>query len=148
VTFVAGGPGTSDDLNVKVYDGHVYTNWSEFHVNVAGVSTNQTPVVTVPSANVSASAGQALPVSSLFSATDLDGDKLTYYLYDNTVATTGGHFALNGTALPNDTMNAVSATQLAQVTFVAGAAGTSDDLNVKVYDGHVYTNWSEFHVLV
>jgi hypothetical protein len=34
------------------------------------------------------------------------------------------------------------------VTFVAGAAGSNDDLNVKVFDGHVYTNWSEFHVFV
>jgi hypothetical protein len=72
-------------------------------------STADTPVVTVPSANVSASAGQALSASSLFSATDADGDALTYYLYDNTVATTGSHFALNGGALPNDTMNAVTA---------------------------------------
>jgi hypothetical protein len=142
---VAGTAGASDDLYVKVYDGHVYTNWSEFHVNVAG---NHTPVVTVPSANVAASAGQALAASGLFSATDADGDTLTYYLYDNTVATTGGHFTLNGTALPNDTMNAVTTAQLAQVTFVAGTAGASDDLYVKVYDGHVYTNWSEFHVNV
>jgi hypothetical protein len=142
---VAGAAGTSDDLNVKVFDGHAYTNWSEFHVNVAA---NPAPVVTVPSANVAATAGQVLPVSSLFSATDANGAALTYYLYDNTVATTGGHFALNGTALPNDTMNPVTAAQLAQTTFVAGAAGTSDDLNVKVFDGHVYTNWSEFHVFV
>jgi hypothetical protein len=45
-------------------------------------------------------------------------------------------------------MNAVTAAQLAQVTFVAGGPGTSDDLNVKVFDGHTYTNWSEFHVCV
>jgi hypothetical protein len=121
VTFVAGGPGTSDDLNVKVYGGQVYTNWSEFHVDVAGTSTNHAPVVTVPSAH--ASADQVLSASSLFSATDADNDPLTY----NTVATTGGHFALNGTALPNDTMNAVTAAQLAQTTFVAGGPGTSDD---------------------
>jgi hypothetical protein len=46
-------------------------------------------------------------------------------------------------------MYPVSAAQLAQTTtFVAGAAGTSDDLFVKAYDGHVYTEWSEFHILV
>ncbi|MEA2822776.1 MAG: hypothetical protein QOJ86_4780, partial [Bradyrhizobium sp.] len=109
---------------------------------------NHAPVVTVPSANVAASAGQSLAASSLFSATDADNDMLTYYLYDNTISTSGGHFEVNGTVVPSDTMYAVTAAQLAQTTFVAGAAGTSDDLNVKVYDGHVYTNWSEFHVNV
>jgi hypothetical protein len=143
-TFVAGASGTSDDLNVKVYDGHVYTNWGEFHVNVP----NHAPILTVPSANVAANAGQVLQASSLFIATDADHDPLTYYLYDNTIATSGGHFVVNGAVVPNDTMYAVTAAQLAQTTFVAGASGTSDDLNVKVYDGHVYTNWGEFHVNV
>jgi hypothetical protein len=97
---------------------------------------------------VLASPGQALAASNLFSATDLDGDALTYYLYDNTTATSGGHFAVNGTAVPRDVMYPLTAAQLAQTTFVAGAAGTSEDLFVKAYDGHVYTDWSEFHILV
>jgi hypothetical protein len=45
-------------------------------------------------------------------------------------------------------MYTVTAAQLSQTAFVAGSAGTSDDLFVKVYDGHVYTDWSEFHVNV
>jgi hypothetical protein len=111
---------------------------------------NHAPVVSLlAGANVVASAGQTLQASSLFGASDADGDALTYYLYDNTTATSGGHFAVNGTAVPRDVMYPVSAAQLAQTTtFVAGAAGTSDDLLVKAYDGHVYTEWSEFHILV
>jgi hypothetical protein len=114
-----------------------------FHLHV-----NHAPVLTVPSANVTATPGQTLQASSLFSATDLDGDALTYYLYDNTVATSGGHFAVNGTAAPSDVLVPVSAAQLAQTTFVAGPSGTSDDLYVKAYDGHAFTDWSEFHILV
>jgi hypothetical protein len=146
LVFVAGASGASDDLNVRAYDGHVYTGWSEFHVNAN--AAGHAPVVTVPSAHVTAAPGQVLQASSLFSATDADGDALTFYLYDNTVATSGGHFAVNGTAVPRDALTPVSAAQLAQTTFVAGAAGSSDDLFVKAYDGHVYTDWSEFHILV
>jgi hypothetical protein len=43
-------------------------------------------------------------------------------------------------------MNAVTAAQLAQTTFVAG--GPVLPTIVKVFDGHTYTNWSEFHVFV
>jgi hypothetical protein len=78
-----------------VYDRHLYSPWSRFHVNVAG-SSNRAPVVTAPPANVSATAGQVLQVSSLFSATDADGDALTCYVYDNTMATSGGRLMLNG----------------------------------------------------
>jgi hypothetical protein len=43
----------------------------------------------------------------------------------------------------------VSASQLAQTTFVAGAAGASDDLYVMVTDSHsASTPWNEFHVFV
>jgi len=59
-----------------------------------------------------------------------------------------GHFAVNGAAVPNDTLYPVTAVQLTQTTFVAGAPGSNDDLNIKVFDGHVYTPWSEFHVVV
>jgi hypothetical protein len=146
-TFVAGANGTSDDIYVEAFDGQAYSGWNA-HVNVA-VAPNHAPTVSLPSgASVAAGAGQSLQASSLFSGSDADGDTLTYYLYDGTAAASSGHFVVNGTALPNDTMSAVTAAQLAQTTFVAGAAGTNDDLFVKVYDGHVYTAWSEFHVLV
>jgi hypothetical protein len=46
---------------------------------------------------------------------------------------------------------AVTAAQLAQTTFVAGAAGTSDDLYAIAYDGQQYSGngkLTEFHVNV
>jgi hypothetical protein len=36
-------------------------------------------------------------------------------------------------------MNALTAAQFAQLTFVTGPGGSSDDLDIKVCDGHVYT---------
>jgi hypothetical protein len=115
---------------------------------VTGV--NHAPVVTVPSANVAASAGQSLPVSSLFSATDADGDTLSYYLYEGSAANTG-HFVVNGTVEPAQTSFLVTAAQLAQTTFVAGSAGTSADLYATAFDGRAYSGngiASEFHVNV
>jgi hypothetical protein len=152
-TFVAGTPGASADLYAIAYDGQTYSGngvASEFHVNVAG-AVNHAPVLTVPSANVAASAGQSLPVSSLFSATDTDGDTLSYYLYDGSPTANSGHFVVNGTAEPLQTSLLVTAAQLAQTTFVAGAAGTSADLYAIAYDGHAYSGngiASEFHVNV
>ncbi|WP_249209955.1 NF038122 family metalloprotease [Bradyrhizobium manausense] len=150
-TFVAGTGGTSDDLYVKAYDGQLYSNngyFSYFHVNTAA-SSDHAPAVTIPQTVISATPGQSLAATSLFSASDADGDTLTYYLYDDNAAASSGHFVVNGTVVPAQTAYAVTAAQLAQTTFVAGSGGTSDDLYVKAYDGQLYSNngyFSYFHV--
>src|SRR5947207_14807693 len=103
---------------------------------------NHAPVVTIPQANVSASAGQVFSASSLFSVSDIDNDVLTYFLYDGTA--NGGHFFVNGTQVADQTVVALSAGQLAQTTFVAGSAGYFDALPVMVYDGHIYSGNTSF----
>jgi Ca2+-binding RTX toxin-like protein len=150
-TFVAGAAGSSDALSVMAYDGHDYSNNTHFSsFNVSVPSANHAPTVTIPQANVSASAGQAIAASSLFSASDLDGDTLTYFLYDATPGATSGHISVNGSTVPAQTVVALSAAQIAQTTFVAGTAGSNDDFQVMVYDGHDYsgnTSFSHFHLL-
>jgi len=89
-----------------------------------------------------------ISASSLFSVTDAENDVLTYFLYDGTAG--GGHFVVNGTAIADQTVVALSASQLAQTTFVAGGLGTSDALGVMAYDGHTYsgnTSFSQFQVI-
>jgi Peptidase M10 serralysin C terminal/Cadherin domain/RTX calcium-binding nonapeptide repeat (4 copies)/Matrixin len=140
--FVAGAAGTSDDLFVQVTDGQAVSTLGEFHVNVV----NHAPVLTV--ADVSANAGQSLQAASLFSATDADNDALTYYFEDTSDAANSGHFVVNGTVVAAYTSFSLTAAQLAQTTFVAGAAGTSDDLFVQVSDGKAVSSLGEFHVNV
>ena len=145
-SFVAGAGGTSDELRVIAYDGQTYSNnsvFTYFHVNVA----NHAPVLTVPSANVAATAHQTLSAASLFGATDADGNLQGYYLYDANSAASSGHFVVNGTVVPSEYVYWISAAQLAQTSFVAGAGGTSDELRVIAYDGQTYSNNSIFTYL-
>ena len=152
-TLVAGSAGTSDDLYVKAYDGQAYSgggHYSYFHLNTTGASvTDHAPVVTVPQMVISATPGQTFTASSLFSASDADGDTLTYSLYDDSPSASSGHFVVNGTIVPAQAAYTVTAAELAQTTYVAGSSGTSDDLYVKAYDGQAYSgngNYSYFHV--
>ena len=151
-TFVAGDNGVSDDLLVMAYDGHNYsnnTNWSEFHVNAG---PNQAPQISLPNgANIAASAGQSIAASNLFIGSDAENDVLTYYVYDKSPAADSGHFEVYESVLQAGTVYTLSAAQLAETWFVAGDSGATDDLLVMAYDGHSYsnnTNWSEFHILV
>src|SRR5205085_2200814 len=103
-SFVAGAAGTSDQLRVIAYDGQLYSNnsvFSYFNVNVAG---NHAPVVTIPSANVSATAGQTIAASSLFSGSDVDGNLQGYYIYDDNPAANSGHWVVSGTTIAAQTV--------------------------------------------
>ena len=69
-------------------------------------------------ADVAATAGQTLSAASLFSASDADGDPLSYYLYDANPSASSGHWVVDGTVVPSGLVYAVSAAQLAQTSFV------------------------------
>ena len=115
----------------------------------AHLAPNIAPVVTIPSADVPATARQVFTADSLFSIADADNDPLTYFLYDGTLG--GGHFMVNGVAVADQTVVALSAVQIAQTVFVTGAPGSSDDLAVMASDGHDYsgnTSFSHFNVNV
>ena len=139
--FVAGASGTSDDIYVQVSDGTAVSSLREFHVNVA---VNHAPVLTV--ANLSAVAGQSLQAAGLIGVTDADDDALIYNFYDNTPAADSGHFVVNGTVMPAETTFGLTAAQLAQTVFVAGAAGVSDDIYVQISDGQAVSSLGNFHV--
>ena len=139
-TFRAGSL-TSDDLFVNVYDGNAFSGPQEFHVNVP---SNQAPTATVN--NQTASPGQTIAASSLFSANDADGDSLLYFFYDNNAAPASGHIEINGVAQAANTTFAVSVAELAQTTFVAGTV--PDDLFVNVYDGLAFSGPKAIHIEV
>jgi hypothetical protein len=151
-TFVTGAAGVTDNLAVMAYDGQAYSGNTSFtHLSVTVPGVNHAPVVTIPSANVSASAGQVIAASSLFTVTDADNDVLTYFLYEGSANANGGHFVVNGTVEPAQTVLALSAFDIAHTTFVAGAAGVTDNLSVMAYDGHTYsgnTSFTKFSVSV
>ncbi len=124
--------GHSAQVEVRVIDQSGYWVNQAFTINVIDLP-NRAPVLSVP-ATVTASAGQSLQASSLFSAVDADGDALTYFFQDGTSAANSGRFVLNGTAMAQGAGFNVSAAQLAQLTFVAGSV--DDNLSMQLADSH------------
>jgi Peptidase M10 serralysin C terminal len=138
VTFVPGS-GSSDDLQVGASDGTSFSGWKNLHINGP---VNQAPVVTVPNSTVAANAGDTLQLSGLVSATDAGADTFAYLFYDSTAG--GGHFEVNGSVQPANTIFGVASSQLSQVTFVAGSG--TDDLLVGATDG-TFSGWSSLHIV-
>ena len=90
------------------------------------------PVVTVSNSNITASAGQVFAASSLFTASDPDGDAISQYDFWD-LGDAGGHFVLNGVIQPTNTDIYVTAAQLAQTTYQSGNG--TDTLRVRANDG-------------
>lgn len=151
-SFVAGALGTSDDIRMIAYDGQAYSGggvWTKTLVTASG--TDSAPQMALPEgAAIVANPGSSVPISSLFSATDADGDTLSYLIYDGTTTAGHGHFVVNGTVVPQATPYWVTPAQLSQTTFVVGSAGVTDDVRMIAYDGQAYSDggtWSKISML-
>ena len=134
------------DVIVQVSDGHGGLDTQAIAVTVSDVvEINHAP--TVAASDQTATRGQVINASSLFSASDADGDHLLYFFYDNSADPASGHFTVGGAVQAAGTTFAVSEAQLAQTTFTAGTS-SSDDLFVNVWDGSLFSGPQEFHVNV
>jgi probable HAF family extracellular repeat protein len=141
-TFQVGASG-SDDLYVQAFDGTDWSAWKEFHVTVP---PNHAP--TISASDINATKGQSIAAGNLFSVTDADQDPITsYHFYDSSPAATSGYFVVNGVAQAANSLVTITAGQLSQTSFRAGASG-SDDLYVQAFDGFDWSAWKEFHVAV
>lgn len=130
-----GGSG-ADTLWVRANDGLVWGGWSHSFTVTGPVDTG--PVLTV--ANITAGHGQSVAGSALFTFySDPFGDAATQYRFWNT-GSSGGQFMLNGTALPTNQADTVTAAQLAQLTYQSGSG--ADTLWVQANDGTVWGAWS------
>jgi hypothetical protein len=125
LTYVAGT--STDTIWVRASDGIQYGAWPN------GVTVIDAPVVTPVSATVTVSHQNPVAATSLFTASDADGDNLTqspaqYDFWDNGIA--GGTWLQNGIALKLGTDNFVNASQLSQITY-RGGAGSRDDMGAR-----------------
>jgi hypothetical protein len=136
LSLVTYQPGTSaDTLWVQANDGYVWGAWSSAFTVSPWV---QTPAqVTVSS--FTATHGQSFAASSLFTASDPDGDAITQYGFWDT-GTGGGHFVLNGTAQGTNQEIDVTAAQLSQLSYQSGSG--ADTLWVRANDGTSWSSWS------
>ncbi|HET7085131.1 MAG TPA: M10 family metallopeptidase C-terminal domain-containing protein [Rhizomicrobium sp.] len=108
--------------------------------------------VTLTTSNISAAHNQVLPLSGLFSVSDLLGNPITeYQLWDSTNDPLSGHFVVNGVAQPAWTVIDITAAQLAQTSFVAGSV--NDGIQIRAFDGADWSaadnvRWAPFTVAV
>ncbi|GAB6995297.1 hypothetical protein JQ559_27890 [Bradyrhizobium viridifuturi] len=124
-----------DTLWIRANDGTVWGAWSSAFTVAAPVDNG--PVETV--SNIVAPHGQSYAASSLFTYSDpFSSPAVEYDVWDT--GTVGGHFVLNGVALPANQDNYITAAQLASLNYQSGSG--TDTLWIRANDGTVWGAWS------
>jgi VCBS repeat-containing protein len=107
------------------------------------INLDRLPVVTA--ANVVLGAGHtSVAATSLFTASDPDGNAITTYAFQDTG---NGHFVLNGLVQANNQEIDVTAAQLSQLTYQGVPGAAPDTVEVRVNDGTLWSNWTSFTVI-
>jgi probable HAF family extracellular repeat protein len=127
----------ADTLWVRASDGTLWSGWSSSFMVTAPIDS--APAVSVHNSSTHAVANQIFNAASLFSYSDPFGYGAQQYDFWNG-GSGGGHFLLNGSALPPNQDNIISASQLSQLSYQVGSG--TDTLWIKANDGHVWGAWS------
>jgi hypothetical protein len=128
----------ADTLWLNVYDGYQWSGWSNSFTVTA--PDDKGPTVTPTNDSIKSFPNQTFAASSLINYSDPFASPATQYDFWNSGAG-GGHFLLNGSALPANQDNIISAGQLSQLTYQVGTG--SDTLWARANDGTVWGGWSK-----
>ncbi|MGY4628274.1 hypothetical protein [Bradyrhizobium sp. USDA 4486] len=107
-----------------------------------GYNIRTAPIVAAH--DISATRYQSFAASSLFTASTAAGDSITEYALWDTNG--NGHWIVNGVPQATNVEIDISAAQLANTTYQAGAA--SDQLWIRAFDGVIWGKWQSFTVSV
>jgi azurin len=156
-TYTGGAGAGSETIWVRASDGTAWSAWKSWTMQTqaggssgagAGAGTNQAPVVTAAAAIQTVAANTAVGASTLFGATDADGNgTITAYEFLD-VGVGGGRFRVNGTAMgEGDGKNfIVSAAQLMQTTYTGGLNAGTETLWVRASDGTAWSAWKSWQM--
>jgi len=139
------GAGTAR-LYVRASDGQAWSDWQGF--NVAAPVNHAPDAIVAAGHQVTVAKGSAVALSSLFQFSDPDaGDTLQHVqVWDDTSDPASGHFVVNGVAQSAGHPIDLTLAQVAQTVFQTAAAGSTDDVYVRVSDGAAWSDWRWIHV--
>ena len=122
-----------DTFTYTVSDGNGGTATAELIITI-----DRAPIVTATNVTLNQT---SVAATTLFSASDPDGNAITTYAFTDTGP---GDFVLNGVAQPNNQTIDVTAAQLSQLTYHSGAG--VDTIEISVYDGTLWSEQASFTV--
>jgi hypothetical protein len=135
--YVAGASGGTEQVWVRAHDGLEWSAWRAWNMTSALHIPNAAPVVGAAAAQT-VLLGSASDASTLFSASDADGDAVVRYeLWDSTAG--NGYWSVSGIAQAVN--SAIAVTNLEDAQFIGASAAGSDLVWARAHDGQSWSDW-------
>ncbi len=100
---------------------------------------------TVDAQNQTVLLGTTVPLSTLFTASDADGDALTrFQIRDNNNNPNSGYFTFNGVVQPPNTLLTYNYSDLNLLVYHSGTAITKEQIDIRVEAGGEWSNFASF----
>ncbi|MFP4123022.1 MAG: PA14 domain-containing protein [Coleofasciculus sp.] len=145
--FVSGSePGKTQTFSIRASDGKVWSSAINAVINPqtinGSIQENKQPEIIVH--NRAFKPGETVPLSTLFSVNDADGDAMQiYHIYDRDHGDNSGYITLNGVRQSGSIY--VNASQLKDMQFVASSeAGKTETLAIRAFDGKHWSQYGNF----
>ncbi|WP_136635879.1 beta strand repeat-containing protein [Pseudooceanicola onchidii] len=129
---------STQDLEVRVFDGTYWSEWTSFTLNT--VQDNSKPVTSVADQTMSTAAYRWTQLNTVLSITDEDGDSMTRYEVRDT--TGGNNWYVDGAV--RDTSSGYETANLAGIYFQRDDAPSQQTLEVRAFDGTEWGEWGSF----
>ncbi len=107
-----------------------------------GETNDHAPVVTA--SNLTLDLDETILVSTVISASDADGNTLSYEVWDGGNSNSTGYFELDGQRLESGRGVSVTADEFTRLNLVGGDVNSTDKMWVRVSDGEHTTPWAKF----
>jgi len=88
--------------------------------------------------------GQSVLASKVISASDPEGDAMSYEVWDGGTNNTSGYFELNGTKLSAGSSHSLTQSEFDVLKIVGASQNSTETLWVRVSDGATSTAWKNF----
>ena len=132
-------PGTTQTLSVRAFDGKAWGAWADFQLSTPAPA-NSLPVVTIPDQVIAMNQNQWRQLSSFMTVEDQDGDTITKYQLRDTTGS-DSWWADGGFV---DASTVYETTKLSGIWISRDAAGSSQTLSVRAFDGQDWSEWTDF----
>lgn len=118
----------------------------EHRAHAAAPSSTSNSAPHVAAADAVVKPAQSIPLASLISATDADGDDIIRWAILDKSGGLSGHLTIGGETIASGSYVEFAAAQLGEVRFVGGAPWSFDFLEIRVFDGSAWSDPDTFQI--
>ena len=144
LNIVGGSDNGSETMWIRVSDGTFTSAWDSFTLTTSGAVPASNTVPTVTANNLTLGESESVQLSTIVTASDADGDALTYEVWDGNSNAQSGYIEFSGSKLSAGRGHTFSEADFLTLNLIGGTKNGSEYFWVRVSDGDDTTAWQKW----